>query len=124
MTPCEYTKQHIQAYFNGVLDFIQRGRIEKHFRECTKCQKLHEEMFIDRLWRYGLRNVYLLDIKPDEDCLSAPTIEEYVEGRLTEEEKKKVEDHLTKCSFCREGVESYKAVPERETKYQEAEQRK
>ena len=124
MTPCEYTKQHIYEYFDGTLDFIQRRRIEKHFQECTKCQNLHAEVFTERLWTRGLRNVYLLPLIPDEDCLSSYTIDEYIEGSLTKEEKKEVEDHLAKCRFCQDGVENYKAVLEKEVQYQEDKQSK
>ena len=43
-------------------------------------------------------------------CLSAATINNYLAGRLTNEENEYVRKHINECEFCADAVEGYKSI--------------
>jgi len=93
----------------------------KHLQGCPKCRKLYDEVAIERLWNYGPEHVFKVPLTLKyKDCLSTLTIEDYIEGRLTEEEEQKVEDHLEKCEYCSSRIAAYGWVLGEERKYKEA----
>jgi len=45
---------------------------------------------------------------PKSGCLSAATINNYLDGRLSDEENESVIKHINECEFCADAVEGYK----------------
>lgn len=119
MTRCEYDEQDIYGYFERTLDFIQRERLKKHISECSACKKKMLKILEDRIFNH--ERVFEPSLIPEyQNCLSTSTLEDYVNGGLTEEEKRKVENHLEECDYCYSQVLGYKMVLEKEKKYKES----
>jgi len=91
---------------NDDIDAEQKEAVEKHLSECDECRKLYNsyvamQRMVTDLW----------DGKK-EGCPDTDTLSEYIEGWLDddEDEKKKVEEHISHCKICAYDIESMKQM--------------
>lgn len=54
------------------------------------------------------------DIFVETNCVSQQELLDYLQGRLTPEDRHKVETHLADCEFCSEALEGLSAIPQKE----------
>ncbi|MGA9773318.1 MAG: zf-HC2 domain-containing protein [Blastocatellia bacterium] len=103
-------KELLNSYFDGVLDSVQRLRLEDHSRSCRDCSDLAwKVLWIDRVKQFDKQAVKEDTDKAEANCLSPAIIEEYVLGHLLEDEIKVVDRHLylDDCVRCGLRVDSY-----------------
>lgn len=101
-----HIENQIDAYIDNCLDYIETLRFERHLKNCSVCHERLEQRFLERGDTEGLPGVFGKDTYAD-DCLNPSTIEQYVEGKLSEEEIVLANRHLETCYDCFAMVEEY-----------------
>lgn len=103
----KHFENQIDTYFENCLDIIEQYRLEQHCKNCPECSERLMDRFLERTdGERGLLGAFENKVSTGE-CLHYSTIEEYVEGKLTEEEVILVNQHLESCFECFLMVEEY-----------------
>jgi predicted anti-sigma-YlaC factor YlaD len=98
------TQEQWKRYKAMDLDTEELVRIDDHSAKCEECRKrlLSEEQLeraIDRLHRQ-------ISAALPTDCITYDLLADYIDGRLSGEEKARVEEHLRVCAHCAEDFRS------------------
>jgi len=98
------TQEQWKRYKAMDLDTEELVRIDEHLAKCEECRKRllskdQLERAIDRLHRQ-------ISAALPTDCITYDLLADYIDGRLNEEEKAKVEEHLRVCAYCAEDFRS------------------
>lgn len=89
----------IASYCDGEVNHEDRFRIEKHLEECEKCESLFAE---EKAFSGLLGKIIKMDFAENKksDCLSDMEIAGYIENRISQKEKKSIEEHISRCEYC------------------------
>ncbi|MFA0782015.1 zf-HC2 domain-containing protein [Fervidibacter sacchari] len=98
------TQEQWERYKTMDLDTEELVRIDEHLAKCGECRKrlLSEDQLeraIDRLHRQ-------ISAALPTDCITYDLLADYIDGRLSGEEKARVEEHLRVCAYCAEDFRS------------------
>ncbi len=98
------TQEQWKRYETMDLEEEELLRIDEHLAKCEECRKrlLSEEQLqraIDRLHRQ-------ISASATTNCTTYDLLADYIDGRLREEEKSRVEEHLKVCAHCAEDFRS------------------
>ena len=77
---------------------IKDYTIEKHLRECKECSMKYNFLRT----KLGIKSYVEYERLKEErsDCISLEKLELYSAGKISEEEKKRIKNHLTCCRKC------------------------
>jgi len=97
---CKQFNDNLDSFIQGMLDFIEEGRIVNHGQTCKDCgvQPFEGKVEEARLAKAGWTD------ERCRTCISDLTVEEYVKDELTSEEKEKVSAHVKNCSDCEDTI--------------------
>ena len=98
------TQEQWERYRTMDLNAEELLRIGEHLAKCDECRKrlLSEEQMqraVDRLRRQ-------ISAAAITDCITYDLLADYIDGRLSGEEKERVEEHLKVCAHCAEDFRS------------------
>jgi predicted anti-sigma-YlaC factor YlaD len=98
------TQEQWERYRTMDLDAEELLRIDEHLARCEECRKqlLSEEQMqraVDKLRRQ-------ISAAAITDCITYDLLADYIDGRLSGEEKERVEEHLKVCAHCAEDFRS------------------
>lgn len=103
---CEWFIKQLSSFFFGYLDPIEEARFLHHREKCSECKNLMVGHFVEKTEEEGFGWIALQENHKPQ-CLSDTTINEYGEGKLTDDEKKMVRDHIEECFPCQDMVNGY-----------------
>ncbi len=113
--------EHIFRYANGEVTDPERKEIEAHLRECESCRKEYESFraigkLLTEHWDGKI-----------EGCFDSETLAEYLEGMVSDDVKRHIEEHIAQCEICASELELMKQMaiaPEHEIEIPEESDRR
>ncbi|MFA0741650.1 MAG: hypothetical protein DFNUSKGM_001764 [Candidatus Fervidibacter sacchari] len=98
------TQEQWERYRKMDLEVEELLKIDEHLARCEECRKqlLSEEQLqraVDRLRRQ-------ISASTITNCITYDLLADYIDGRLSGEEKARVEEHLRVCAYCAEDFRS------------------
>lgn len=73
--------------------------IKKHLDSCKSCNKLIKEAEVFTGLVCEAAKLPMI-MRREKDCLNDMQIAAYLENRVSDQEKEKLEEHLSKCEYC------------------------
>jgi len=93
------TQEQWKRYKAMDLDTEELKQIDEHLAKCEECRK---QLLTGEQLQRAVTKLKIQIASSPSDCIPYDLLADYIEGRLSEEEKMLVEEHLKVCAYCAE----------------------
>lgn len=97
-----YSEKDLINFANKTLEKEEMLSIEEHLKECFKCSMTYNCLTVKSDFKAHIKHEQLKAKEISTTCISKDKLKSYLTGKISKDEKQKIETHLYCCKECAE----------------------